>query len=117
VKIEQPNGIRVTGDGITEVQIPVKAEYAEKEFSEVPVKPLGIPIANHYPVLQTSQVSIVLKGPHALVDKLTVQGFLAYADVGDLKEGVHDLPVKFVLPPDIVLKNESPTVSVEIKKA
>ena len=117
VKIQQPNGVRVIGDGITEIQVPVKAEYAEKEFGEVPVKPLGAPGGNHYPVLQSSQVSIVLKGPRAVVDKLTAHDFLAYADVDDLKEGPHDVTVQFVLPTDIVLKNDPPTVSVEIKKA
>lgn len=116
VKIQQPNGIRVIGDGITEVQIPVKAEYAEKELTDVPVKPLGTPVANHYPVLEESQVSVVLKGPRALVDKLASQDFLAYVNVEDLKEGVHQLPVSFVLPADIVLKNDPPAVPVEIKK-
>lgn len=116
IKIQQPNGIRVIGDGIAEIQIPVKAEYAEKEFTDIPVKPLGSPALNHYPVLQTPQISIALKGPQALVDKLAPKDFLAYADVGGLKEGAYDIPVQFVLPSDIVLKNETPTVSVEIKK-
>ena len=41
---------------------------------------------------------------------------LAYVEVEGLKEGIHDVPIKLILPQDIVLKNDSPVASVEIKK-
>jgi hypothetical protein len=36
--------------------------------------------------------------------------------VDGLKEGVHELAVKFILPQDLALKNDPPAVSVQVKK-
>ncbi|MBI4368450.1 MAG: hypothetical protein HY588_03565 [Candidatus Omnitrophica bacterium] len=116
VRIHQVPETHVVGEGITEVQIPIKAEYAEREVSDIHVKPLGIPSRDHYAQLVTDQVSVVLKGPRALLDKLAAQDLLAYAEVEGLKEGTYETPVKLILPPDLILKDEPPTVPVEVKK-
>lgn len=116
VKIQQPEGIRVTGDAITEIQVPVKAEFSERKFAEVPVKPLGSVGPDHYAALRPEQVPVVFKGPRAVLDKLTPGDFVVYADIDGLKEGAYELPAKFVLAPDTVLKDDPPTISVEVKK-
>ena len=109
--------IRVVGDSVTEVQIPIKAEFSERELSEVPVKPLGLPSANHYVRLETDRVAVVLKGPRAILDKLSATDLLAYVEVEGLKEGTHDVPVQFILPPDLNLKDDAPHVVVQVKRA
>ena len=116
VRIHQGPEMRAVGDGITEVQIPIKAEFAERELKDVRVKPLGNPSGGSFAVLQSEQVSIVLKGPRALLDKLAASDILAYVEVEDLKEGVHEVPLKLILPPDLILKDEAPLISVEVKK-
>ncbi|MBI4373145.1 MAG: hypothetical protein HY585_05415 [Candidatus Omnitrophica bacterium] len=116
VKIHQDADISVVGDGITEVQIPIIAEFAERQLEEIHVKPLGRPSGNSYATLRAEQVSVVLKGPRALLDQLKADDLLAYVEVEGLKEGVHELPAKLILPPDLALKDEAPLVSVEVKK-
>lgn len=116
VKIRQGAEVRVVGDGITEVQIPIKAEFAERELKDVHVRPLGIPSGGSYVALQSEQISIVLKGPRALLDKLAASDILAYVEVEGLKEGMQEVPLKLILPPDLTLKDETPLVLVEVKK-
>lgn len=116
VRIRQLPEIKVVGDGITEVQIPIKPEFSEKELSDVRVKVLGTPSVDTYARLLTDRVAVILKGPLALLDKLTPTDLLAYAEVDGLKEGVNDVPIQFILPPDITLKGETPRIPVEVKK-
>ena len=116
VRIQQVPELRVVGDGITEVQIPIKPEFSEREVPNVRIKPLGIPSGDHYATVRTEQVSVVLKGPRALLDKLEASDILAYVEVEGLKEGVHQIPVKLILPQDLVLKGDPPLASVEVKK-
>ncbi len=116
VKIRSGPEMKVMGEGFTEVQIPIKAEFAERELPDVVVKPLGTPSSDLYARLNTEKVVVVLKGPRALLDKLAAGDLLAYVEVEGLKEGTHDVPVKLILPQDIVLKNEPPVASIEIKK-
>lgn len=116
VRIHQTPEMRIVGDGITEVQIPIKAEFSEREFLEVPVKPLGTPVLNHLASLETGKIPLILKGPRAVLDKLTAVDILAYVEVESLKEGAYELPVKLVLPPDLSSRDEPPILSVEIRK-
>ena len=116
VKIHQLPEMRIVGDDITEIQIPIKAEFSEREFLDVPVKPLGTPVLNHLANLQAQRIPLVLKGPRAILDKLSATSILAYVEVENLKEGSYQLPVKLILPPDLSLKDEPPILSVEIRK-
>jgi YbbR domain-containing protein len=116
VRIHQTPELRIVGDGITEVQIPIKAEFSEREFLDVSVKPLGTPVLNHLAKLEAEHIPLVLKGPRAILDQLEVANILAYVEVENLKEGTYKLPVKFVLPQDLTLKDETPALSVEIRK-
>lgn len=116
VRIHPGPEMRVTGEGLVEVQIPVKPEFAERELSDVPVKLLGTPSSDLYARLNTEKIPVVLKGPRALLDKLTAGDILAYAEVEGLKEGVQEIPVKLILPTDLAAKQEPPAVSIEVKK-
>ena len=116
VKIRSGPEMKVVGEGLVEVQIPIKAEFTERELPDVVIKSLGTPSSDLYARLNTEKIAIVLKGPRALLDKLAAKDILAYVEVEGLKEGIHDVPIKLILPQDIVLKNDSPVASVEIKK-
>lgn len=115
-RIHSTPELRVIGDGITEIQIPIKAEYAERELPDISVKPLGAPSGDHYAMVRTEKVSVVLKGPRAILDKLVASDLLAYVEVEGLKEGVHQVPVKMILPQDLTLKGSPPLAAVEVKK-
>ncbi len=116
VRIHQGLELKIVGDGITEVQIPIFPEVAEKELKDIPVKPLGVPSNDYRAELKAHDVPIVLAGPRAVLDQMVPNDILAYVDVDGLKEGTYQVPVKFILPRDVILKKDPPAVSVEVKK-
>jgi len=116
VQVREVSEVKPLGDGLTEIQIPVKAEFAEKELEDLPVKPLGIPSTGYYVKLASNSVSVVLKGPRALLDQLELKDILAFVDVDDFKAGAHEVPVQFILPPDLALKDDPPIVLIQVTK-
>jgi YbbR domain-containing protein len=116
VRIRNLPEVKPLGEGTTEVQIPVIAEFSEKELPNVPVKPLGIPASGHYVKLAADQVSVMLKGPRALLEKLAQNDILAFVPVDGLKGGAHEVPVQFILPSDLAIKGEPPLVIIEVNK-
>jgi YbbR domain-containing protein len=116
VRIHQEPEMRIMGDGITDVQVPIKAEYATKEFANIPVRTLGYPDKSHYAVLDREAITLTVKGPQALLDSLKMSDILMYAEVEGLNEGAYQIPVKLILPPDIILDGDQPEVRATIKK-
>lgn len=116
VKVREFPEVKPLGEAITEIQVPVIAEFSEKEFLDVPVKPLGSPIARHYVRLEMDRISFTLKGPRAVLDTVDTDQILAFVSVEDLKEGLHELPLKLILPTDLSIKGEPPLVPVEVSK-
>lgn len=108
--------VKIVGDGITEVQIPIIAEVSEKELAAVPVKPLGSSPRDYWIELKPEEIPLVLKGPKAILEQVEPKDLLAYVEVEGLKEGTYQIPVKFILPRDIILKQNPPAISVEVKK-
>ena len=116
VRIHQGLELKLVGDGISEVQIPIVPEVIEKELKDIPVKALGVPSDDHQAKLKEGDIPITVKGPRAVLDQVSPADILAYVDVDGLKVGTYDVPVKFILPRDVILKGDPPAVSVEIKK-
>lgn len=116
-RIESGTDLTIMGDPMTDVQIPIKPEFSEQELTEVSVRPLGTPAPERYVVLDSKQIGLVVKGPKAELSKVEGKSVLAYVDVEGLKEGDFELPVEFVLPPDISVKNETPKLLVHIRKS
>ena len=89
----------------------------KKELKAIVPRPLGFPAANSAIFIDPKSVPLVLKGPQAELEKLNENNILAYIEVDGLAEGVHKLPLKLVLPEDIVLDGDPPTIDVLIKKS
>ncbi len=116
VRLNQGLELKILGDGITEVQIPVMPEVSEKEIKDVSVKALGTPSDHRQVELKSGDIPIILKGPRAVLEQVVPHDILAFVDVDGLEEGIHQLPVKFILPNDVILKGDPPAISVEVKK-
>jgi YbbR domain-containing protein len=116
VRVQELPEIKPIGEGVTDAFIPVKAEFAEKELTEVVVNPLGIPSDQHYVRINSDHIAITLKGPLAILKDITRDHILAYIDVNGLKGGNHEVPVQFVLPPELSVKDSPPLVLIEVNK-
>ncbi len=114
IRIREVQGARPIGEGFTDALIPIKADFVEKEFQDVKVKPLGLPAGRHYVHLSEDQVSVTLKGPLAILKDITAQDLLAYVDVDGFKEGSRQVTVQFVFPTELTIKGSPPQVAVEV---
>lgn len=116
VRIHQGLEFKIVGDGVTEVQIPIIPEVTERELKDIPVKALGVPSDDHRAELKAGDIPITLAGPKSVLDQVAPHDILAYVDVDGLKEGTYELPVKLILPHDVILKGDLPAVSVKVRK-
>ena len=80
------------------------------------MKPLGSPAPERYAILVEDKVITIIKGPKPLLEKLNPKDILVYVNIEGLKEGYYEIPVTVLLPTDLSLKGDPPTVLVRIRK-
>ncbi len=110
-----PN-LRATSETIIDVYVPIHEEFAERTFSDIPVKPLGAPSAGNYVELETEKISFELKGPASELKQLSQSPPMVYIDVTGFEKGPRELPAQLILPQTVSLKNDPPLVRFEVKK-
>ena len=101
-------------ESLVNVYIPIREEFGEKEFKDVPVRILRAPAASGVVDLSPDKVSFTLKGSKLYLEKLTPETLLVYVDLGSLKKGDYDLPLQVVLPENVSMKDKEP---IKIKVA
>ncbi len=117
VELNLPSNVKPLSEAFIDVFIPIKEEFDEKKFEEIPVKVLKDPGENRIVELKPAVVSFVLKGSRRQLEKLKPEGILAYLDTAGLQTGVHELPVQLVLPEEVSLKeNDDVKVQLTLRK-
>lgn len=114
VEVKLPPGVKPMSESLVNVYIPIREEFGEKEFKDVPVRILKAPAASGVVDLDPDKVSFILKGSKLYLEKLTSETLLTYVDLADLKKGDYELPLQVVLPENVSLKDKEP---IKIKVA
>jgi YbbR domain-containing protein len=114
VEVKLPPGVKPMSESLVNVYIPIREEFGEKEFRDVPVRILRSPAASGVVDLSPDKVTLVLKGSKLYLEKLAPETLLAYVDLADLKKGDYDLQLQVVLPENVSLKDKEP---IKIKTA
>ena len=114
VGVKLPPGVKPMSESLVNVYIPIREEFGEKEFKDVPVRILRAPAASGVVDLSPDKVTLVLKGSKLYLEKLSSATLLAYVDLADLKKGDYDLQLQVVLPENVSLKDKEP---IKIKTA
>lgn len=114
VEVKLPASVNPMSESFVSVYVPIREEFGEKEFKDVPVRVLRAPSASGVVDLSPDKVLLVLKGSRLYLEKLTPETLLAYVDLADLKKGDYTLPLQVVLPENISLKDKEP---IQIKAA
>lgn len=115
LQLALPEGLHALSESAVEVFVPLKEEFSEKQFDNIPVKVLKSADRSIAIEISPSVVSFSLKGSRQQLEKLLPEDILAYADVTTLDRGTHEVAVKLVLPGDVSLK-EDLKVQVTISK-
>ncbi|OQA55978.1 MAG: YbbR-like protein [Candidatus Omnitrophica bacterium ADurb.Bin277] len=108
VDVRLPPSVTAMSGALVDVYIPVREEFDEKEFTDVPVRFLRLPEVNGTITLDPDRVSFVLKGSKRFLEKLAPEDLTAYVDLGNLKKGEHSLPLQIILPENVSLKDKQP---------
>jgi YbbR domain-containing protein len=114
VEVKLPSGVKPISESLVNVYIPIREEFGEKEFKDVPVRILRSPAASGVVDLNPDKVTLVLRGSKLYLEKLVPGSLLAYVDLADLKKGDYDLSLQVVLPENVSLKDKGP---IKIKAA
>jgi len=114
VEVKLPAGVKAMSESLVNVYIPIREEFGEKEFKDVPVRILRSPAASGVADLSPDKVTLVLKGSKLSLEKLAPETLLAYVDLADLKKGDYDLLLQVVLPENVNFKDKEP---IKIKTA
>ncbi|OGX12243.1 MAG: hypothetical protein A2351_05065 [Omnitrophica bacterium RIFOXYB12_FULL_50_7] len=114
VQVKLPSGVKAMSESLVNVYIPIREEFGEKEFKDVPVRILRSPAASGVVDLNPDKVTLVLKGSKLYLEKLASETLLAYVDLADLTKGDYDLSLQVVLPENVSLKDKTP---IKIKAA
>ncbi|MFH1800060.1 MAG: CdaR family protein [Candidatus Omnitrophota bacterium] len=114
VEVKLPSGVTPMSESLVNVYIPIREEFGEKEFKDVPVRVLRSPAASGVVDLNPDKVTLVLRGSKLYLEKLASETLLAYVDLADLKKGDYDLSLQVVLPESVSLKDKEP---IKIKAA
>jgi len=114
VEVKLPPGVKPMSESLVNVYIPIREEFGEKEFKDVPVRIVRSPAASGVVDLNPDKVTFVLKGSKLSLEKLAPETLLAYVDLADLKKGDYDLLLQVVLPENVSLKDKEP---IKVKAA
>ncbi len=114
VEVKLPSGVKPLSESLVNVYIPIREEFSEREFKDIPVRVLRSPAASGVVDLNPDKVTLVLRGSKLYLEKLVPETLLVYVDLADLKKGDYDLPIQVVLPENVSLKNKGP---IKIKAA
>lgn len=110
-----PLNVKTVSETLIDAYIPIKEEFEEKSFQNVPVKVLRASESDEKISAEPSEVSFSLKGSIRHLDRLLPETIVAYVDASHLKSGEHNMPVEIVLPEEVSLKDDAPVVKVIIK--
>lgn len=98
-----------------EIRVPFQRAFIERTFEEVDVKLLSFAARGFSTKLNPSKVSLRLVGPETHINRLASSGILAFVEIDEPVRGEYELPLKVILPEDIKLISQMPTIEVIIK--
>lgn len=116
VSLDLPPNIKLIGEPLVDIYIPIQEESDEKAFENVSVRVMKPATSDARVEVEPSVISFSLKGAKKQLEAITVEKLFAYVDAGPLDSGNYDLPVEFFLPEGVAVKGDPIKVKVSIKK-
>lgn len=115
VPLKIPEGISVFG-GTKSINVDFVVENKIEKIIDVPVTFLNKNDSLNYS-FEKDYISVNLVGAESIMDELDVKVVLATADLKELGEGSHSVPVKVEVPGNIEVKDYTPQkISVTVQK-
>ncbi len=117
VALDLPDNVRSLNEAPIDIYIPIHEEVAEKNYEKIPVRILRLSASGEVSKIEPAEVSFALKGSIKQLENLSPEKVVVYADVSSLSDGEQTVPVRFILPENVSLKDDQPVlVKVTLKK-
>ncbi len=110
VALELPPNVKTLSESLIDVYIPIREEFDEKSFENIPVRILESLGKSTEVTINPPAISFILKGSRRQLQALLPEKILAYIDVSSLENGSHEVPVELILPEDLSLKDKAAAV-------
>ncbi len=118
VELDLPSTVKPMSEALIDVFIPIKEEFDEKTFENVPVRVLKSSSEDRSVDIEPAAISLTLKGSIRQLEKVDPQKMLAFVDVSHIEAGTQEIPVELVLPEDVSLKDGViPKVKATLRKS
>lgn len=116
VRLAEEPGLKLLSESWVDVYLPIEEVVGERMFEAVPVRVLSkagpaIPAS-----VVPTELNVILRGSAPSLEKLEAGQILLYADVSELAEGSHEVPLQLVLPELTSLKEPLPSVKVTLPR-
>lgn len=116
-KLELPPTVKPLSEALIDVFVPIKEEYIDKNLENVPVKIVrgSESSAEKKVELTPSKVTVLIQGSKKALEKVTPETLFAYIDISALVPGDNQVPVAFMLPDEVQLKDSPPQIKATLK--
>jgi YbbR domain-containing protein len=116
VSLDLPANVKLIGEPLIDIYIPIQEESDEKIFENITVRILR-PAAGYEKVdVNPAAISFTLKGAKKQLETITAEKLFAYVNVADLQPGDYDLPVEFFLPEGVAVKGDPIKIKTAIRR-
>lgn len=116
VTLDLPANVKLIGEPLVDIYIPIQEESDEKKFENISVRILKPAQGPDQVEIVPPAISFALKGSKKQLEKITPEKLFAYVNVETLAPGDYDLAVDFFLPEGVSIKGDPIKVKVGIKK-
>jgi len=116
VRLMEDPGLKLLSESWVDAYVPVEEAAAEKTFEKVPVRTLSKVGLGAAVSVVPAELTVTLRGPAKNLEMVEVKDLLIYAEISDLAEGTHEVPVQNVLPELTALKEPLPSVKVTLSR-
>lgn len=116
VRLAEEPGLKVLSESWIDAYVPIQETLSEKAFDNIPVKILGTLGSFSRVSVEPSSVSFVLKGLSKRLETLESKDILVYAEISELSDGTHEVPLRILLPEATSLKERLAPAKVTIQR-
>ena len=115
VRLADEPGLKLLSEAWVDVYVPIEEAVGEKEFKDVPIKLMSSSESFSRLPVEPSKLSFVLRGAPKSLESAEAKDIILYAEISDLPDGVHDIPLKTILPEETAPKETLAPVKVTVQ--
>lgn len=116
VTLDLPATIKLIGEPLIDIYIPILEESDERKFENIPVRIMR-PAGGYEKVdLEPPVINFVLKGSKKLLESIAAEKLFVYVNIASLDPGQYDLPVEFFLPEGVAVKGDPIMIRTSIRR-